>query len=516
MARGQLSVESRDQGLGYTGPGGPTTLAAIGVASAAVAIADQAVVGVTNADDAETLVGIGPLRDMLVTILNRSGGLVLAMPLARSAGGTPIGAGTALIDGELTVTPLDTGWALGNQRVIIECITGGAPPAAGFRLIVDGIPLLPFSPTAAEVTAASYSVPAGSLGSLATGVATTDTLKINLEITTGTDFTAGDRVAWTMSLTRPAGADMAPSIEKIRNHREIWEGVFTASYITPATAALLDTAVRELEAQGRFVFAVGQLAGPTLATGATTAVATPSWVSTAIAGYSGMPVRAMSPRSQFALPWASMRDPANRNLNKEWPMTYAYAAHLASLSPWQPPDATLTGPLPGVLGIIPADMSGPQIDALDNAWYVTMQTHQGRPGTYLTHGRMWGVPPGLGVYGSDYNGIERRRVMDEACRRVYNALFPRLNSPVATNAQGRISESEKAQWAGEALRGLRTLLDEGAITFAQVVVSDKAPGVLVTDTVLVTVRITPLGKASNIQTTVGFFVAEAASAEEVA
>ena len=127
---------------------------------------------------------------------------------------------------------------------------------------------------------------------------------------------------------------------------------------------------------------------------------------------------------------------------------------------------------------------------------------------------MWGIYPQTGVLASDFTGVERRRVMDAALTSVYNALFPFINSEIATTPAGRMSEAEKTQWAGRAINSLRRLRQDGAITFASATVQDKDPGILVTGTVQVTVRITPRGKAEVIEGTVTFFVSEEVAAAE--
>ena len=109
---------------------------------------------------------------------------------------------------------------------------------------------------------------------------------------------------------------------------------------------------------------------------------------------------------------------------------------------------------------------GPQADTLDDLWYTTLMTYPGKPGVYPTHVRMWGIFPQTGVLASDFTGVERRRVMDAALTSVYNALFPFINSEIATTPAGRMSEAEKTQWAGRAINSLRRLRQDGAITFA--------------------------------------------------
>lgn len=267
MARASIGVQASDGGIGYTGPVGPSRYAVIGVASGAGAIAAQGVVTITNPQDVESLVGIGPLRDLAVTSLQRSGGTILAMPLERNSGGE-------VLDGEQSSGTVEVtavaGHALGEQHVRLECVVAGAAGTAEFRLVVDGVVADNFKPSSGDFAAAIVLTEA-QLGSLATGVAAAN--RFSPTIATNTAFVAGDAVEFQMGQARGAGASLNTAVSKLSDHEIAWQWVELAGASLPASWALLNTAVSGLSAQGRYVHASVQAAGHDLRTGATAATA---------------------------------------------------------------------------------------------------------------------------------------------------------------------------------------------------------------------------------------------------
>ena len=515
MARASIGVTAGDGGIGYTGPLGPSAYAAIGVSSKAIAIADQEPITISNPRDVLPLIGRGPLRDNCVTSLQRSGGTIVVVPLERATGGVVIGGATPLIDGALEVTPSATSYALGEQEVRLEVVLGGAEGTAVLRLVVDGVPGAEFTPDATDYGSnfAATVLTDAVLGTLVDGVPAASRFTVSIDLASpATVFVAGESVTMNMSTPLAAGAGVAPAITKISDHQVPWSWIALVGATTPATWALLQTAIRVLPAQGRYVHGHVQAAGHDLRTGATTAVTMPTHVSDLAAGLTGAPARVYDPVLSVGVNYVNMPDPITGR-EKIWPAIYPLMGHIAARQNWQHPDATKYGPLRGVTSIY-GGFSGPQADTLDDLWYTTLMTYPGKPGVYPTHVRMWGIYPQTGVLASDFTGVERRRVMDAALTSVYNALFPFINSEIATTPAGRMSEAEKTQWAGRAINSLRRLRQDGAITFASATVQDKDPGILVTGTVQVTVRITPRGKAEVIEGTVTFFVSEEVAAAE--
>ena len=342
MARGRISVVGTDGGIGVRGPDGPQTWAAFGVASEAAALADQEPLVITSPEDAEELLGVGPLRDHLVIGLTGTGTSVVVLPLERAAGGTIIGAGTAVESGSVSVTALAASYGLGGQEVVVECVTAGAFGTAAFRLVVNGRPLPSFIPAAAGTQAL---VPDASAGTLNEGVPTAGKLSLAFAAFTGslTAFVAGDSVTIQYGEPSFASASVGAAVERLVAHSLRWRVCYPSGHVTPAVWTAFDTAIRMAAADGRYVRGLVQLAGPQLISGASAATTTALWNSAQLA-LTGTPARVDNPRTGAVTTWATVADPIE-NRDRVLPATYPLAASIAARQSWEPPEATRHGPM---------------------------------------------------------------------------------------------------------------------------------------------------------------------------
>ena len=526
MSRASVEVIGQDGNLGVVGPLGNMTWASFGAASKAKDLADQEPIVISSPSDAEELLGAGPLRDMLALSLTGVGTDVVVFPMKRSAGGTIIGAGTAVESGAMSVTVSAASWGYGGQEVIVRCVTGGAIAVAEFALIVNGKMLPKWKPGAA----ASAPVPDASAGDLNEGVPDAAKLALAFAFTGSlTAYVAGEEVKFQYSEPGIAQTAIGNVVNALAAHDLNWRVCLPSGWLTGAAWAAFDTAVRLLPSQGKYVRGIVQLAGPKHISGATTEATTAAWHTAIMNAYAGntptnAPARADNPRTGAHTNWQKVYDPI-QGRERILPATYALSAAIAARNPWQPPEATKHGPqitdpvtrvkLLDVLDIHPQDFSVPQINAQDNIYLCTSTKYSGRKGIWPTHVRLFGVYPQDSVTGTDFIGIERGLVMDEACTRVYNALFNMLNDDIDTAPDGRMSESARAQWQGRVNGAIASLLQDRAITSGEAIVIDKSPGILQTNTVVVRLRIVPRGKAEKIEATVAFSRGIAVS-EEVA
>jgi hypothetical protein len=510
MARGRISVVGEDGGIGVRGPDGPQTWAAFGVASEAAALADQEPLVITSPEDAEELLGVGPLRDHLVIGLTGTGTSVVVLPLERAAGGAIIGAGTAVESGSVSVTALAASYGLGGQEVVVECVTGGAFGTAAFRLVVNGRPLPSFIPAAAGTQAL---VPDASAGTLNEGVPTAGKLSLAFAFTGSlTAFVAGDSVTIQYGEPSFASASVGAAVERLVAHSLRWRVCYPSGHVTPAVWTAFDTAIRMAAADGRYVRGLVQLAGPQLISGASAATTTALWNSAQLA-LTGTPARVDNPRTGAVTTWATIADPIE-NRDRVLPATYPLAASIAARQSWEPPEATRHGPMItdprtrakalDVKAIHPSDITGPQIDSQDNVWLTTLQRWSGRAGVYPTHVRLWGQFPDGAITGSDYIGIERGLVIDEICEAAYDRVFVLANDLVTTGPDGRISASARDTLEGLANGAIEPFIVAGGIAAGDAIATDKDPGILQTSTTRIRLRIQPHGKNEVIEVTVGY------------
>lgn len=514
MAVASLSVRGEDFGLGYVGPVGNMQWAAFGAASKAPDAKDQKVIVVSSPADAEELLGTGPLRDLLVTALTGTGGSIPVFPLKRFDEGGVLGSGTAKLSGTMSVTVANTVYGYGQQAVTVRCVTGGAIAAAEFELIINGRRYPKWSPTAST----SHFVPDASAGPLNDGVATSGKLSVAIALNSATAFKVGDEVSFQYAEPSIAVGDIARAVNALAEHGINWRFIIPGGWFTDSAWATFDAAVRLLPNQGKYVRGLVQLRGNTELTGADADITAAAWHSNIINTYAGdapvgAPPRVGNPRTGAVSTWMRIEDPI-QGVERRLPFTYALAALMAARQPWEPPEATKHGPmitdpqtrvkLLDVLDIEPPDMTKPQRDAQDDIWVTTATRYPGKVGIYATHVRLFGRYPQAGVTGSDFIGIERGFVMDEACTRVYDELFDTLNSDIDTGPDGRMTPAARGQIQGLVNGAIATMLQDRAIARGEATVIGKIPGILQTSTVLVRLRIVPRGKIERIEATVGF------------
>ena len=501
-----------DGGLGFRGPDGPMTWAAFGVSSEAAAIADQEPLVVTSPEDAETLVGVGPLRDLLVCALTGVGTSVVVLPLVRTAGGTVLGV-AARSSGSLDVTAV-AGYSLGGQEVMLRWAVAGIGGVAALQLVINGKAYPQWVPAVADY-ANPLTIPDASIGPLATGVAAADQFMPTVTApVAATSAVVGDAVTFQFGEPAYASTDIANAVEKLGEHPRGWRFCIPAGFMTPVNWTAFDTAIRLLPNSGRYVRGLVQLAGPALVSGAAAAMTTAAWNS-AQATLASTPARVGNPRTGGVTTWMTVTDPTQGN-DRVLPATCGIAAAMSARQSWEHPDATKHGPmitdprtrvkLLNVKAIHPVDIKLSQIRSQDDIWLTTIRKYSGRNGIYPTHVRLWGEYPdaGAGVKGSDFIGIERGFLIDEICADVDNRLFTALNDRVESGPNGRISDAGRNALEAIAQGGIDPFISVGAIAAGQVVVSDKDPGILQSSTTRVRLRVQPWGKNERIEVDVGY------------
>ena len=522
MAGARISVIGEDGGLGYRGPDGPMTWAAFGVCSLAAAIADQEPLVITSPDDAETLLGTGPLRDLLVCGLTGVGTSVVALPLVRTAGGTVLGT-AARTGGSLAVTAV-AGYSLGLEDVTMRWSVAGVGGTAALQLIINGRAYPAWVPDAGDY-ASPLDIPVASAGPLVNGVAAANQFKptVTAPVAT-TPAVVGDSVDFQFGEPSFASTDVATAVARLGEHQLNWRHCEIAGFVSPAVWTSFDMAIRLLENDGRYVRGYVQLAGPALVSGASAAVTTATWNSAQLA-LTGTPARVDNPRTGAATTWMDVEDPI-QGRTRTLPATYGLAATMSARQSWEQAAATKHGPmitdprtrtrLLKVFGIHPADFTPAQRDSQDNIWLTTLRKYSGRGGIYPTQLRLWGQFPQAGITGSDYINVTRGFLMDEICTDVYNRLFEFLNDNIPTGPDGRMSVAAKNTIEGVAQGGIDPFISVSAIADGDAIAMDKDPGILQTSTVIVRLRIQPHGVAEVIEAFVGYVAGLNVATEEVA
>lgn len=139
-------------------------------------------------------------------------------------------------------------------------------------------------------------------------------------------------------------------------------------------------------------------------------------------------------------------------------------------------------------------------EGLDAARFATLRTFAGRPGFYVTAGKMMAAP------GSDFRHHTNRQVMDVACQVAYNGLHEWVNIDLLIDDDGNIDEGEARRIEKKVLGRLRTALlspvppDASDVSF----VLKRDGNLLSTETLSAKTRVRPKGYARFIENEIGF------------
>jgi hypothetical protein len=202
---------------------------------------------------------------------------------------------------------------------------------------------------------------------------------------------------------------------------------------------------------------------------------------------------AASTRLQVVAGWIEEAD-ANGQVDVRG-LIGTYCGKLAGLPVHEGPDAVRSGSISAATALKPDGLNDGHIETLKNAGYVTARKIIGLNGIYVTSGQM------MSEAGSDYDLVERRRVMDKACRQVRTAQLIYLNDVVKVGADG--SPEGLEMFVAQSQNPLAIMKNAGEISDGQVVIPE-GQNILSTKTLRTKVRIVPLGKLSYIENEIAY------------
>lgn len=467
----RLNVTAVDGGLGILGPDATGRIAAIGCAGPAVAVKKVLTFG--DPDTAHKDLKTGPLRDFVTTALTLAGTTCYAYALAPGVGtGAAEVAKTTDKSGGGAVTVKGGSVARTAYDIAIRIVTGGAGGNdAAFQMSIDG-----------GGWGDNTAVPVGDYVIPDTGI----TLTFANGNPANDSYKAGEVFTVTSKYPQATSADVMEAVETLMRDPTLdFETiVVTGPSAAPFWSALSTKlkALRPSAAQGvpRWVYVQCQAVRP----GDDTA----AWVTAQTGRGSTVDARLLVHGG-----WCMAADAITGRQDLR-PSMDVVAGRIAGLQPWVPPDWVKLGQLAGVTELRPADLTDTQIAQMQTAGYAMLRRHFGLRGVYVARGQM------LVEDTSDFGTVERRRVMDYACRRVYAAQLQHLNSAVTLSADGQPEGLEL--FLAESERPLREMQAEKWISSYSL---DVLRGNILADETLRTrIRIVPLGKASQIETEVAY------------
>jgi hypothetical protein len=451
-----------DGAMGVAGASATGRFAIVGVA----AQYGHGLLTFTDADQVEPAIGDGPLRDLLVSALSIAKTTVYAIALEGStagklstvqAGADNTGAGTITVSG----SPRN------EYDVAVEILSDGVLNTATFRVIVDGLP-------GRQIT-----VPDGD------GCYTIVGTGISITFNPGAGmFKAGDTFSFSATAPEATNGEVLSAVDAILDAKLAIEWIAVAGVSAAPLWAALATKAAGAAERHQYLFFVAQ------ARYKAAAETLDQWAN-ALAGAERGTVA--STRLQVCAGWIEEAD-ANGQVDVRG-LIGTYCGHLATLGVHQGPDAVRYGSLVAATAIKPDNINDGHVETLKNAGFVTARTFPGRNGIYITSGQM------MSEAGSDFDFVERRRVMDKACRQVYTAQLPFVNDSVTVAKDG--SPEGVKMLIAQSEAPLNTMVSDGEISSGSVVMPE-GQNILSTKKIRFKVRIVPLGKLAYIENEIAY------------
>lgn len=412
--------------------------------------------------------GRGPLVEAAAFAIEHTGKPVTVIRATQAAAGT-LGAVTQSGGGPVvsdnSSAPNDA------YELVIEILEGGAVGAATFRYSLDGGDTW----SQAIATAATYDVP--------------DT-GISVAFAAGT-YVVGD--TYSAACTAPSfdTTGLASALDAALAMSVQWRlvhvvGVAADGAASASVAAAISSKMSAAEAAYRYAYAVMEAADDT-----------DTNLQTAFAAFE-------STRVMVAAGFEEVVSAVDARIYKRpaaWPIVNRLMRSTISRDPGAVADGTLRG-----LGVnadgVTLHRDERKTPGLHDARFATLRTFLGRPGHFITGGKMMAPP------NSDFSDVPNRQVLDVASRITYEALLLYVNVDlrVKDDGSGAIEEAE-AQRIEKAIRAkLRAALlspDPSHASAVDFVVS-RTHDLVATDTIKGKTRVIPKGYARFIENEISF------------
>jgi hypothetical protein len=450
-----------DGAMGVLGADATGIFAAIGVA----AKPSNGIVTFSAPDQVDDLIGDGPLRDLLVSSLSIAKTTVYAIALEGTVSGTlsavqPGGDNT----GQGTVAA--AGHPRNEYDILIKILSDGLLNEGTFQVTIDGNPGKKLTvPGDGE-----YLIPG-------TGITLTFDTAAGM-------FKEGDAFSFTATPPGATNGEILEAVDKILEAKKAIEWITVAGISAAPLWAALATKAEGAAEIFQYLFFVAQARYP----GSEESL--DEWVNALTGSERGT---VASTRLQVIAGWIEEAD-SNGQLDVRG-LIGTYCGKLAGLPVHQGPDAVRSGSITAATALKPEGINDGHIEALKNAGYVTARQIIGLNGIYVTSGQI------MSEAGSDYDLVERRRVMDKACRQVRTAQLIYLNDVVKVGADG--SPEGLEMFIAQSENPLKIMQNAGEISSGYVVIPE-GQNILSTKTLRTKVRIVPLGKLSYIENEIAY------------
>ncbi|MDZ4042914.1 MAG: DUF2586 domain-containing protein [Eubacteriales bacterium] len=457
----------QDGGLGVAPPAADGIHAKVGVCSAGTV---GQIVAVSNATKAREAFGTGPLVNAILDAYTAAGGtgLIYAVRAGGDIDGV-VGAVTAAKTGQGNMTAAGT--PLDAYDVLVEIVDAGRLNVATFKYSLDG----------GRNWSGKITVPsAGAYTISGTGMIVTFA-----EYATDPDesFLVGDQYSFKTTAPQASAEKVVAAIDALLGFAYSYEYIHVTGDSDAAMWAALNVKALEAESKFRYLHILTEARGPAAET-------VDAWVNalvTAKASFASTRV-AISAGRLRVLDAATGRQ-ADRN------GAGIYSGRLSSIRVRTSPAKVETGPLPGVLGLLPEGLDDGHIETLDTQGFITFRQYIGLRGYFVNEGRM------SAELTSDYTVVERRRPMDKACHLVRLAFLQAKHAEIDPVPEKLELELRTLENSAEAALG--PMIADGDISRATVVIP-RDQDILATSKLKVQIRIVPMGTIREFEVNIGY------------
>ncbi|MDR2807760.1 MAG: DUF2586 domain-containing protein [Spirochaetaceae bacterium] len=454
MALPDVKNRILDGAMGVQGASATGRFAAVGVA----ANYGQGLLTFTDAEAVEEALGEGPLRDLLVSSLSSAKTTVYAIALQGSVAGT-LSSVTAGAENAGAGTVAVSGSPRNEYDIVIEILSSGTLNEGTFRVVIDGL--------------------AGKRLTIPDEPGTYEIAGTGITLTFAGTFAEGDIYSFSATEPSATNGEMLSAVDQILDAKLEIEWIAVAGVSSAPLWAALATKAEGAAEIFQYLFFVAQ------ARYKAKTETLDQWAN-ALSGVERGTVA--STRLQVCAGWIEEAD-ANGQIDVRG-LIGMYCGVLAGRKVHQGPDAVRYGSISAATALRSDGINDGHIEALKDAGYVTARQIIGLSGIYITSGQM------MAEEGSDYNLVERRRVMDKACRLIRKAQLFSLNDAVRINKDG--SPEGIKMLLAQSEGPLKVMVTEGEIS-SGTVVAPEGQNILSTATLKLKVRIVPLGKLSYIE-----------------
>lgn len=442
--------------------------------------ANNTILSINRISDVRTILGYGPLAEDVALALQSRGGPIYCIKHTPASAALSSAATTqagSVSPPAITVsgTPTD------RFNLLVTVVVGGVRGTATFKYSLDNFDSSVVAPTQSQVrtTAATFAIPNSGL---------------TLNFPTGT-YVAGDTYTLSTVPPEPTTTDLATVATLLQNHPELDFHLWLVSGAQPdsttgaAFAAALAGDATALVTSYRFIRAFCDVGSTDTAANIHTADA--SWTSTRVCpgyGYvvrpSVLPYEGFSNRRTSCIGGIAVRA-----------MSVPISNDLARFA---------DGPDNGVLKI---EFDGFYNQQLDTDGVSTMRTWPGISGFFIAGGKL------KAPFGSNFTDVQFGRIMDVACKTVYQAqlIYEADFFRTLTDGTGHIDPRDAATIESQVGNSLADVLtrptnakgESGHVSGFSYKV-DQTINIITSGQLVTKVGIVPFGYAKDIETTLFF------------